>query len=212
MKTGELERLKKLIRPEQLLWDKGVELVAGVDEVGRGPMAGPVVAAAVLFSRETLGKLEIFAGVKDSKKVPEKKRGELAEIIMREAVSFGVGVVDEKKIDEINILRASLLAMKLAVEGLSRKPEHILIDGPNRIDYGAYGQTPVIRGDATCFSIAAASVVAKVARDKMMLEYDKIYPEYGFKQNKGYGTEKHMAAIKKFGRSRIHRKWFGKNL
>ncbi|MEI7903946.1 MAG: ribonuclease HII [Candidatus Firestonebacteria bacterium] len=211
MKTGELERLKKLIGPEKLLWDTGIEFVAGVDEVGRGPLAGPVVAAAVLFSGETLEKLSLFCGVKDSKKVPEKRREELSGIIKREAVSFALGVVDEKKIDEINILRASLLAMKLAVEGLSIKPGHILIDGP----YGIackIAQTPVIRGDATCFSVAAASLVAKAARDKMMLEFDETYPQYGFRENKGYGTAKHLAAIRKYGRCGIHRKWFGKNL
>ena len=209
MKAGEAERLSKLIQTEETLWNSGLKYIAGVDEVGRGPMAGPVVASAVLFSAEVLPKLIKFSGINDSKKVPEAKRGALSEIIRSEAVSFGIGLVDEAEIDRINILRASLLAMKKAVLSLNTPPSHILIDGPYTISKELPPQTAVIGGDAKCFSIAAASIVAKVFRDKLMAEYHLKFPEYNFKKNKGYGTAEHMAAIKRVGLCPIHRKSFG---
>ena len=210
MKAGEAERLSRLIQTEEALWNSGLKYIAGVDEVGRGPMAGPVVASAVLFSADILPRLINFAGVNDSKKVPEAKREVLSEIIRAGAVSFGIGIVDEREIDRINILRASLLAMKKAVLALKFAPSHILVDGPYIISKDLPPQTAIIGGDAKCFSIAAASVVAKVFRDNIMAEYHLKFPEYNFRKNKGYGTAEHMAAIKRVGLCPIHRKSFGR--
>jgi ribonuclease HII len=211
MRAGEIERLTGLLKTEHSLWEKGFEAVAGVDEVGRGPLAGPVVAAAVVFTKKSVTDLARFSGVNDSKKVSPEKRTKLSEIIRSEAACYSFGIVDEKKIDEINILRASLLAMELAVKSLKIKPHYLLIDGPYTLGIEGCGQLAVVGGDARCFAVAAASIVAKVARDAMMLELDKQYPLYGFAEHKGYGTKKHIEAIKKHGRSPVHRKCFGKD-
>lgn len=185
--------LVNMLKYETELYDKGIELIAGTDEVGRGPLVGPVVAAAVI-----LPKGYNLEGLDDSKKLTEKKRDKYFDIIMKDAISVGLGIVDAKTIDEINILEASRLAMKLAIENLSVKPEHVLSDAMklHNIDIP---YTDIIHGDALSLSIAAASVIAKVTRDRMMVELDKEYPEYGFAKHKGYPTKLHLDNIKKYG-------------
>lgn len=210
MKQNEAERLKKLIKIEFSLFENGINLIAGIDEVGRGPLAGPVVAAVVVFSKEKLNNTEKFEGLNDSKKVSAAKREKLCEVIAKEAEDFSLGMVDESVIDEINIHNASLLAMEKAVKSLKITPEFLLIDGPFEIKV-PHPQKPVVNGDSLCFTVAAASIIAKVTRDKIMREFDKEFPEYGFAKHKGYGTKEHIDAIKKYGRCRIHRKCFGKN-
>ena len=182
-----------MLKYEKELYDLGIELIAGTDEVGRDPFVGPVVAAAVILP---VGyNLE---GLDDSKKLTEKKRDKFFDIIMEEAVSVGIGIVDAKTIDEINILEASRLAMKLAIENLSIKPEHVLSDAM-KLTYIDIPYTDIIHGDALSLSIAAASVIAKVTRDRMMVELDKEYPEYGFAKHKGYPTKLHLDNIKRLG-------------
>lgn len=181
-----------LLKYEKELYDKGISLIAGVDEVGRGPLVGPVVAAAVILPKNY--KLE---GLTDSKKISEKKRETFYHILMEEALAIGVGVISEKIIDEVNIYEASKLAMIEALKNLSIKPEHVLIDAmPLELDVES---TSIIHGDALSLSIAAASVVAKVTRDRMMIELDEKYPMYGFKKHKGYPTKEHLQNLKKFG-------------
>ena len=183
---------------EKELNDKGVNLIAGVDEVGRGPLIGPVVAAAVILPKNF--KLE---GLTDSKKLSEKKREELYKIIKEKALSIGVGVISEKRIDEINIYEATKEAMTEAINNLDIKPEHILIDAmPLDLDVPT---TSIIKGDLLSISISAASVIAKVTRDHMLYDIDKEYPMYDLKNNKGYGTKKHLEAIQKYGITKYHR-------
>ena len=179
-------------RYERKLINNGVKLIAGVDEVGRGPLVGPVVAAACILPINY--HLE---GLTDSKKISEKKRNEYFEIIKKDAISYGIGIIDAKKIDEVNIYEASKLAMIEAVNNLSIKPEHLLIDAM-KLDIDIK-QTSIIKGDFLSESIAAASVLAKVTRDAMMYELDKEYPMYGFAKHKGYPTKEHIKNIKKFG-------------
>lgn len=186
---------------EEELNSKGINLIAGVDEVGRGPLIGSVVAAAVILPSGFY-----MSEINDSKKLSEKKREELYPIIMEKAVSVGVGVVDSETIDKVNILNATKMAMKMAINNLSVKPEHVLIDAV-KLDIDI-PYTAIIKGDAKSESIAAASIVAKVYRDNMMKELDKEYPMYDFKSNKGYGTKKHIEAIKKYGVLKEHRKTF----
>jgi len=176
--------------------------IAGVDEVGRGPLAGPVVAAAVIRPSD----YEI-TGLNDSKKLSEKRREAMDEIIRREAVSFGIGLISQDRIDEINILQATYEAMRLALEQLSPAPDMILADAVT-IPGIETRQLPIIKGDAKSASIAAASIIAKVYRDHLMIEYDSLYPEYGFARNKGYGTKEHINALKEFGPTPLHRKSF----
>ncbi|MBQ1394686.1 MAG: ribonuclease HII [Lachnospiraceae bacterium] len=176
--------------------------IAGVDEVGRGPLAGPVVAAAVILPSD----YEI-TGLNDSKKLSEKRREAMDEIIRREAVSFGIGLISQDRIDEINILQATYEAMRLALEQLSPAPDMILADAVT-IPGIETRQLPIIKGDAKSASIAAASIIAKVYRDHLMIEYDSLYPEYGFARNKGYGTKEHINALKEFGPTPLHRKSF----
>ncbi len=177
---------------ERKLYKENITLIAGVDEVGRGPLVGPVVAAAVI-----LPKNYKLAGLTDSKKLSEKKRDYFYDIIVNDAVSIGVGVVEAKIIDKINIYQASKLAMIKAIENLDKKPEHILTDAmPLDIDIP---NTPIIHGDGLSINIAAASVIAKVTRDRMMIELDKKYPMYGFKKHKGYPTKEHLANLQKYG-------------
>ncbi len=204
MTEKESERLDTMLEFERELYSKGITLIAGVDEAGRGPLCGPVVAAAVILNPN-----EKIAGVNDSKKLTEKKREELFSVIKEKAIAYSVGIVDEKTIDEINILEATRLAMKKAVEGLREVPGHVLVDAEKHVPINI-PYTPIIKGDAKSESIAAASIIAKVTRDHMINELDKKYPEYHFAKNKGYGTREHIAAIKEYGLCEIHRKTFCK--
>ncbi|MBT3514766.1 MAG: ribonuclease HII [Nitrospina sp.] len=181
---------------------KGYQYVAGVDEAGRGPLAGPVVAAAVLLVSESY-----FNGINDSKKLSSQAREKFFLIIKKQALSYGIGIVDVEKIDKINILQASLLAMKHAVEGLSRKPNLLLIDGNQKIET-AIKQLTIIKGDSLSQSIAAASIMAKVTRDKIMERYHEKFPRYAFNKHKGYGTRLHRDLIRKYGPCPIHRRTF----
>ncbi len=191
---------------ERALQAQGVRYIAGVDEVGRGPLAGPVVCAAVIMP---LDEASLVIGVDDSKKISAKKRETLAEEIKARALCYTVIEVDEKQIDEINILEATKLGMKRALESLAIPPEAVLTDGNMTLDI-PFPQRSVIHGDALSYSIGAASIVAKVYRDKKMDEYAEIYPQYGFLQNKGYGTAAHIQAIKEYGLCPIHRRTFTK--
>ena len=186
---------------ENELYKKGIKLIAGIDEVGRGPLVGPVVTAAVILKEDFFDER-----INDSKKVTEKKREELYKIIMENAVSVGIGISSEQIIDEINILEATKRAMKEPINNLEIRPQHLLIDAV-KLDIDI-PSTSIIKGDAKSQSIAAASIIAKVTRDKMMYELDKLHPEYDFKSNKGYGTKKHIEAIYKYGPLKEHRKTF----
>ena len=181
---------------------EGYNPIAGIDEAGRGPLAGPVVSAAVI-----LPHVLPIAGVIDSKKLSAKNRSRLYEEIYSQAVSIGIGIVDPAEIDRINILQASLLAMSMAVENLKPQPECLLIDGPFQIST-RLPQKPIAKGDALSVSIAAASIVAKVTRDRLMERYDEYYPQFGFARHKGYPTLAHKAAIRQFGYCPIHRRTF----
>lgn len=186
---------------ETELYNNGINFIAGIDEVGRGPLVGPVVTAAVILPKDFYDER-----INDSKKLTEKKRKLLYDVIMENAISVGIGISNEDVIDEINILNATKRAMLEAVNNLSVKPEHLLIDAVKlNTDIP---QTSIIKGDAKSESIAAASIIAKVTRDRMMVELDKIHPEYDFKHNKGYGTKKHIEAIRKYGIIKEHRKTF----
>ena len=199
MKDVEEKRLEEMLKIENDLYEKGYKLIAGVDEAGRGPLCGPVVAAAVILPENY--KIE---GVNDSKKLSEKKREMLYDKIINEAVAVGVGISDVDVIEEVNILNATKMAMKEAISKLSVKPDFVLIDGNQMIDIDIEAST-VVSGDAKSESIAAASIIAKVTRDRMLYDYDKVYPEYGFAKHKGYGTKAHIAAIKEYGLTPIHR-------
>ena len=191
---------------ENLLREKGYSLICGVDEAGRGPLAGPVFAAAVILP-EGLDDL----GINDSKKLSEKKRDALFDLICEKAVAYSIASASEKEIDEINILNATFLAMKRAVEGLKVKPDFALIDGNRKPNTGIEEMT-LVKGDAKSISIAAASILAKVSRDRYLLELDEKYPEYQFKKHKGYPTALHYEMIKEHGISPVHRLSFLKNL
>ena len=202
----EKARLYEMTSFERDCYSNGYSIIAGIDEAGRGPLAGPVVAAAVILRKD-----EVIPGVNDSKKLSEKKREYLYDEIKIRALSVGVGVVDEKVIDEINILNATYLAMKMAVENLTIKPDFILLDAVSLSDLNI-PQRPIIKGDSLSLSIASASIIAKVERDRMICEYDKTYPLYGFSKHKGYGTKYHMEAIRNMGVLPVHRKSFLKNI
>ncbi len=181
---------------------QGFDAIAGVDEAGRGPLAGPVVAAAVIFpSGYTNGE------IRDSKKLTPLKREALYKIIRSDAISIGLGAIEASTIDRINILQATLAAMKIAVLNLSPQPDYILIDGINNIDIPIQ-QEATIRGDSLSVSVAAASIIAKVSRDQLMDRYHVLYPQYNFLKNKGYGTKEHREAVKRYGRCKIHRRSF----
>lgn len=210
----DIKRTKELRRPEIELMDKGYSLIAGVDEVGRGPLAGPVVAAACIFDRDV-----DIVGIDDSKKLSEKKREQFFDEIKDKALAYGIGEASCEVIDEINILEATKLAMKRAIDEADKMLEskgrdriQIVIFDAVKINDLKKEQMSVIKGDQTYFSVAAASILAKVTRDNLMKEYDKVYPEYGFASNKGYGTKAHYEGIKKAGITEIHRKSFLKNL
>ena len=187
---------------ENTLWVQGITRIAGVDEAGRGPLAGPVVAAAVLFPKGM-----IIDGVDDSKKCTAKQREILFTTIMEQAMSIGVGIVDHDVIDRINILQATILAMRKSIENLKIQPEYSIIDG-NSFKHETLKFQNIIRGDEKSFTIAAASIVAKVTRDRMMRDIDLRFPQYGFAQHKGYGTRRHIEAIRTYGLCEIHRRSF----
>ena len=187
---------------EDSFYAQGVKVICGVDEAGRGPLAGPVCAAAVILPEH----LEI-PGLNDSKKLTDKKRRELFPLIKEQAIAYGIGLASEKEIDEINILQATFLAMQRALDQLNGKPDLALIDGNREKDFGIPVKT-VVKGDSLSANIAAASVLAKVTRDDLMLELAEQYPEYGFEIHKGYGTKAHYAALREHGASPIHRMTF----
>lgn len=187
---------------ENIAYADGYEIVCGVDEAGRGPLAGPVYAAAVI-----LPKGHIIEGVNDSKKLSEKKRDELFDKVIDECIAYSVGIATEQEIDEFNILQATFLAMRRAVEGLNVKPDIALIDG-NKTPGLDIEQRAIVKGDGKSANIAAASIIAKVSRDRYMLEMAKKYPEYQFEKHKGYGTKLHYEMLEKYGVSPIHRKTF----
>lgn len=187
-------------------YKSGKKLIAGVDEAGRGPLAGPVCVAAVIMPFE---QDKIIEEINDSKKLTEKKREQLFEKIKNTAISYNIVFVDEKTIDSINILNATKLGMKQAIENLRVKPELVLIDAV-KIDTCVPTES-IIKGDAKSYNIAAASILAKVTRDKLMVDLDKKYPEYNFKKHKGYGTKEHVENLKKFGKCEIHRNSFIKH-
>ncbi|MCK4428405.1 MAG: ribonuclease HII [candidate division Zixibacteria bacterium] len=188
---------------EKKLWGQGWELVGGVDEVGRGPLAGPVVAACVILPKNIF-----LSGVDDSKKLTKIKREKLFDQIMDHAIEVGIGIVREKTIDRLNILNASLKAMWKAVKGLKTSPQFVLVDGNQKIPNLPFPQMPIVKGDSQSISIASASIVAKVTRDKIMHNYHKKYPEFWFAENKGYCTKSHLEALKEFGPCKIHRRSF----
>ena len=206
MKEKELERLTNLKSMEKELYNKGFEYICGIDEAGRGPLAGPVVIAGVIMPKDSM-----IEGINDSKKVSEKKREKLYDIILEEAISYSVAIIGQDVIDEINILNATKQGVTKVVEELDVKPNLILVDALTHIDTKGIPYDSIIKGDAKCYNIAVASIIAKVTRDRIMREWDKIYPQYGFINHKGYGTAKHIEAIKEYGPCPIHRKSFIKN-
>lgn len=206
MKEKELERLTKLKEIEKDLYHKGFQKICGIDEAGRGPLAGPVVIAGVIMPQDSM-----IEGVNDSKKVSEKKREKLYDLILEEAISYSVAVIGQDVIDEINILNATKQGVTQVVEGLEIKPDLIVVDALTHINTKGIPYDSIIKGDAKCYNIAAASIIAKVTRDRIMRQWDEIYPQYGFSGHKGYGTAKHIAAIKEYGLCPIHRRSFTKN-
>ncbi|MBR3255964.1 MAG: ribonuclease HII [Clostridia bacterium] len=206
MKEKELERLTKLKQIEQDFHKQGYKYICGIDEAGRGPLAGPVVVASAIMPEESM-----IEGVNDSKKVSEKKRELLYEKIIEEAISYSVAIISEKEIDKVNILNATKEGLTQTLVGLKTKPDLILVDALDKIDTLGISFKPIIKGDALVYSISCASIIAKVTRDRIMRQMDEIYPEYGFAGHKGYGTAKHIQAIKEYGLCDIHRKSFTKN-
>ena len=200
-RIDEDERLEGMLAYEKECYARGMELIAGVDEVGRGPLAGPVVAAAVI-----LPKACKIPGLNDSKKIPKSKHKEIYEAVLQNAIAIGIGIKDNQVIDQVNIYEATKLAMMEAIGQLDPQPQHLLIDAM-KLDL-PIPQTSIIKGDANSLSIAAASIVAKVTRDQMMEEFDKEYPGYDFAKNAGYGTAKHLAGLDQLGVTPIHRRSF----
>ena len=207
MKEKELTRLQELKNIENELYGKGFKFIGGIDEAGRGPLAGPVVVACVVMPKDSM-----IEGVNDSKKISEKKREKLYEEIIKSAISYEVGIINQNTIDEINILNATKLGLTTAIKGLSIKPEIILVDALTNIDTCGIKYQSIIKGDAKCYSIACASIIAKVTRDRIMRQWDEIYPQYGFEKHKGYGTAMHIQAIKEYGLCPLHRHSFVKNI
>ena len=205
MNEKELEKLTKIKEIEKELYQKGFKNICGIDEAGRGPLAGPVVIAGVIMPQDSM-----IEGVNDSKKVSEKKREKLYDIILEEAISYSVAIVGQDVIYEVNILNATKQGVTEVVDGLDVKPDLILVDALEHINTRGIPYEPIIKGDAKCYNIAAASIIAKVTRDRIMREWDEIYPQYGFINHKGYGTAKHIAAIKEYGLCPIHRRSFTK--
>ena len=188
---------------EHAAMEEGFSLICGVDEAGRGPLAGPVCAAAVILPPD----LEL-EGLNDSKKLSEKRREALYPLICEQALAYGIAFASEQEIDELNILQATFLAMRRAVGQLGKKPDLALVDGNREPDFGDIPVRTIIKGDSRSANIAAASILAKVTRDRFMLEQDAVYPQYGFAVHKGYGTQKHYAALREFGPCPIHRRSF----
>ena len=206
IKEKELERLTNLKSMEKELYNKGFKYICGIDEAGRGPLAGPVVVAGVIMPKDSM-----IEGVNDSKKVSEKKREKLYDMILEEAISYSVAIIGQDVIDEINILNATKQGVTKVVEELDVKPNLILVDALTHINTKGIPYDSIIKGDAKCYNIAAASIIAKVTRDRIMREWDEIYPQYGFINHKGYGTAKHIEALKEYGPCPIHRRTFIKN-
>ena len=207
MKEKELERLKKLKSMENELYNNNIKYICGIDEAGRGPLAGPVVVASVIMPKDSM-----IEGVNDSKKVSEKKREILYEKIIDECISYGIGIIDPEEIDSINILNATKKGLTESIKQLKTKPDIILVDALTKIDTCGIKYESIIKGDAKSYSIAAASIIAKVTRDRIMRQWDEVYPQYGFAKHKGYGTAAHINAIKEYGLSHIHRRTFVKNI
>ena len=208
MKEKELLRLQELKKIEEDIYtSQKINYICGIDEAGRGPLAGPVVVASVIMPRDSM-----IEGVNDSKKVSEKKREKLYEEIIENAISYSVGIVDQKEIDRVNILNATKAGLTESIKGLEVKPEMILVDALTGIDTCGIPYQSIIKGDAKSYSIAAASIIAKVTRDRIMSQWHEVYPEYNFIQHKGYGTAAHIAAIKEYGLCPLHRLSFVKNI
>ena len=217
MKGKEELRLKEIKKIEEELYLKGTTSIAGIDEAGRGPLAGPVVVACVMMPRNSM-----IEGVNDSKKVSEKKREMLYDIIIEEAIAYGVGIIPQEEIDRINILNATKEGLTIAIKEMEKnlkekelgfdKPDIILVDALTKIDTDHIPYKSIVKGDAKSYSIAAASIIAKVTRDRIMRQWDEIYPMYGFSKHKGYGTVAHIAAIKEYGLCPLHRRSFVKNI
>ena len=217
MKEKEFERLKVIKEIEENLYNEGITSIAGIDEAGRGPLAGPVVVASVIMPRESM-----IEGVNDSKKVSEKKREKLYDEIINECIAYGVGIIDQEEIDKINILNATKEGLTKAIKEMENnlkekkqkieKPEIILVDALTKIDTDHIPYRSIIKGDSKSYSIAAASIIAKVTRDRIMRQWDEVYPMYGFAKHKGYGTAAHMEAIREYGLCPLHRRSFVKNI
>ena len=205
MKEKQLEILTNLKKFDEDFRLKGFKNICGIDEAGRGPLAGPVVIAGVVMPQDSM-----IEGVNDSKKVSEKKREKLYDIILEEAINYSVAIIGQDVIDEINILNATKQGVTQVIDELDVKPDLILVDALEHINTRGIPYEPIIKGDAKCYNIAAASIIAKVTRDRIMREWDEIYPQYGFINHKGYGTAKHIAAIKEYGLCPIHRRSFTK--
>ena len=216
MKEKEVERLKEIKKIEEEIYLKGASSIAGIDEAGRGPLAGPVVVACVVMPRDSM-----IEGVNDSKKVSEKKREKLYDEIINEAIAYGVGIISQDRIDNINILNATKEGLTTAIKEMEKdlkeknrgfeKPDIILVDALTKIDTDHIHYESIIKGDAKSYSIAAASIIAKVTRDRIMRQWDEVYPVYGFAKHKGYGTATHIQAIKEYGLCPLHRRSFVKN-
>lgn len=217
MKEKEFERLKVIKEIEENLYNEGITSIAGIDEAGRGPLAGPVVVASVIMPKESM-----IEGVNDSKKVSEKKREKLYEEIINECIAYGVGIINQEEIDKINILNATKEGLTKAIKEMENnlkeknqkieKPEIILVDALTKIDTDHIPYRSIIKGDSKSYSIAAASIIAKVTRDRIMRQWDEVYPMYGFAKHKGYGTAAHMEAIREYGLCPLHRRSFVKNI
>ena len=216
MKEKELLRLQEIQKIEKDLYSNGIHSICGIDEAGRGPLAGPVVVAAVIMPKDSM-----IEGVNDSKKVSEKKRELLYEQITEEALGYGIGIIDQNEIDRINILNATKEGLTQAIKDLEQnlqdkqrgfdKPDIILVDALTKIDTDGISYRSIIKGDSKSYSIAAASIIAKVTRDRIMKQWDEVYPQYGFEKHKGYGTAIHIKAIREYGLCPLHRKSFTKN-
>lgn len=206
MKEKELERLTNLKQIEKQLYEKEFKNICGIDEAGRGPLAGPVVVAGVIMPKDSM-----IEGVNDSKKVSEKKREKLYDLIIEEAISYSVAIISQDTIDEINILNATKNGVTEVIDNLKVKPDLIVVDALTHINTRGIPYDSIIKGDTKCYNIAAASILAKVTRDRIMREWDTVYPQYGFSNHKGYGTAKHIQSIKQYGLCPIHRRSFTKN-
>lgn len=202
----EQKRSYNMLSFERKYYDMGYKLICGIDEVGRGPLAGPVVACAVILPKD-----ETILYLNDSKQVSQSRREQLYDIILDKCIACGIGVVSEKRIDEINILQATYEAMRIAITNLRVKPD-ILLNDAVKIPFVEIHQVPIVKGDTLSASIAAASIVAKVTRDRIMTEYDKVYPGYDFSSNMGYGSQKHIEGLKRLGCCEIHRQSFITNI